>query len=223
VLTVGGGMMFANISDAIAAAQNGDTIAVLAGTYVDVSSYSERNIITAANITMVGIGGMVHMEMGKQGLANGKGLLVVENGLTIRNFEFSGMTDGSIYGNLAGIRHEGGNLVIENCYFHDGQEGILGGVAGTTVTIDHSEFARLGAGDGYSHGIYIGNANSLTITNSYFHEANVGHEIKSRALSTVIENNVIADLNGTASYDIDIPNGGNLVVENNTIEKGPNA
>src|SRR5271165_5793843 len=80
VLTVGVGKEFATISEAIAAAHDNDVIAVDAGTYVDTSNWTDHNIITAANVTIEGVGGMVHYEMGPQGLANGKGLFDVENG-----------------------------------------------------------------------------------------------------------------------------------------------
>src|SRR3984893_3466492 len=65
---------------------------------------------------------------------------------------------------------------------------------------------------------------TLWITNSYIHEAVVGHEIKSRAANNIIENDRIANgPNGTASYEIDLPNGCNATIQNNFIEKGPNA
>ncbi len=225
VLTVGVGKQFATISDAIAAAHDNDVIAVDAGTYVDTSNNSHGNVITAANVTIEGVGGMVHFEMGPQGLANGKGLLDVENGLTLKNFELSGATDPDSNG--AGIRVDGGNLTVINSYIHDNQDGILDTApsgSNTTVTIDHSEFANNGAGDGQSHNIYINDVNSLTVTNSVFTGASVGHEIKSRAANTTITNNVIADgPTGTASYSIDIPDGGVANVSGNVIEKGPNA
>ena len=61
---------------------------------------------------------------------------------------------------------------------------------------------------------------SLSITNSYFHDADAGHEIKSRAEVNTIENNRIFDNYGTASYSIDLPNGGQDIVSGNMIEKG---
>ena len=65
---------------------------------------------------------------------------------------------------------------------------------------------------------------TLTLEHSAFLDAVVGHEIKSRAENTIITNNVIADgATGTASYSIDLPNGGNAIIEHNVIEKGPNA
>ena len=51
----------------------------------------------------------------------------------------------------------------------------------------------------------------------------VGHEIKSRALTTTITNSRIYDLNSTASLSIDLPNGGNALIQNNVIEQGPNS
>ena len=63
---------------------------------------------------------------------------------------------------------------------------------------------------------------TLTLENSRFLDAVVGHEIKSRAENTIIKNNLIADgPTGTASYSIDLPNGGNAIIEHNRIEKGP--
>ena len=58
--------------------------------------------------------------------------------------------------------------------------------------------------------IYISAAiASFSITNSYIHDAVVGHEVKSRAANNIITGNRIFDNNGSASYSIDMPNGGN--------------
>ena len=48
-----------------------------------------------------------------------------------------------------------------------------------------------------------------------------GHEVKSRAARTIIENNVIASLTGVDSRQIDLPNGGDIVIRGNVLEKGP--
>ena len=53
-------------------------------------------------------------------------------------------------------------------------------------------------------------------------DAEVGHEVKSRAQNNTITGNAIADGNETASYTIDLPNGGNATITGNTIEQGPN-
>jgi hypothetical protein len=175
-------------------------------------------------VHIVAMGGMVN-EVATQPPPNDKGLITVNANLSIQGFTFTGGSDGSPDGNVAGIRLQGGNLSVSYCYFHNMQEGLLADPDPTaTVTIDHSEFADNGTGDGYTHNLYVGSVASLTITNSYFHGAVVGHEIKSRAAVTTISNNVIADgPTGSASYDIDIPNGGVARITNNVIEKGPDA
>jgi hypothetical protein len=50
----------------------------------------------------------------------------------------------------------------------------------------------------------------------------VGHEIRSRATVTIVNNTRVVDrATGTASYGIDLPNGGAASITNNSIEKGP--
>ena len=63
------------------------------------------------------------------------------------------------------------------------------------------------------------------MTNSVFENAQVGHELKSRAEVNTLTNNVfISGVGiGTGSYDIDLPNGGKDSLTDNTIIKGPNA
>ena len=215
VLTAGYGQEYATLGAAVAASHDGDTIYVAAGTYYDDSA------IINTKISIVGVGGMAHFVATKP-IANSKGILVTNTDVTIDHLEFSGATVGS--GNGAGIRYEGGKLTIENSYFHDNQEGILAAsVAGGAITIDHSEFAHNGTGNGYTHNIYVDHIANLTVTNSYLHDAPVGHELKSRATNTTILDNRIDDANGTASYSIDLPNGGNAVIQGNIIRQGPNS
>src|SRR4051794_2766107 len=212
ILTVGLGEQFAKISDAIAAAQNGDTINVDAGTYTN--DYASIN----KNITLQGVGGMVSM-VSTGLISNGKAIFITSGNITINNFEFSGakVTDA----NGAGIRYEGGNLTLNNSYFHGNQDGLLGASSPTgTLTINNSEFAFNGTGDGQTHNLYVNKIANLTIDNSYFHDASEGHEIKSRALNTTITNSRIYDMNGTASYSIDLPWGGNALIQNNIIQQG---
>ena len=127
-------------------------------------------------------------------------------------------------GNGAAIRYEGGRLTLNNDYFHNNQEGLLAASdPNGVITINHSEFAFNGDGSGFTHNLYVNNLAQLIITNSYFHDAAEGHEIKSRAQNTTITNDRIFDNNGTASYSIDLPNGGNATIQNNIIEQGPNS
>jgi len=222
ILTVGAGKEYATIGAAVAAARNGDIIEVSAGTYTN-----DFATITA-NITLIGVGGMVNM-VATAPPTNLKGIITVDASCTIENFSFSGCAiDAADGGNGAGIRYEGGNMVLQNDSFTDNQDGILAfpvlGLASNTIVLNDDTFNANGSGTGYTHNAYIGGVDSLTVTNCIFEQANAGHELKSRALVNTITNNSFYDgPTADPSYDIDLPNGGTDVVENNTIEKGPNA
>jgi len=218
ILSVGTGQAYSTIAAAIAASQDGDTVQVQAGTYVnDFATINTRILIQS-------VGGMANL-VATTPPPDGKAYFTTNTDVSLDHLAFSGVRVADQNG--SGIRYQGSNLTVTNCYFHDNQEGILGnpGVAGTgTIVIKNSEFARNGAGDGYSHNLYIGHVAKLIIDNSYFHDAVVGHEIKSRAEATTITNSRIQNgPNGTASYGIDLPNGGVGVIQNNIIHKGPNA
>lgn len=222
ILTVGIGSAFQyhTISSAIAASQNGDTIRVQAGTYTNDTA------IIRTSINLEAVGGRVVMKE-TVAVPNQKGILVVGTydtapTVSIDGFDFTGAQTPN-GNNGAGVRYQNGNLTLTNDYFHNNQNGILATptVAGTgSIVIDHSEFAFNGRGDGYTHNIYIGDIGSFTLTNSYSHDTAEGHEVKSRAENNVITNNRIFDNASTSSYSIDLPNGGNALISQNTIEQG---
>ena len=215
-LTVGAGKEFLTISAAVAASHDGDVIAVDAGTYTN--DFATIN----TKITIEGVGGMVHL-VATEAPPNGKAILVADTDVTIDHLEFSGAAVPD--GNGAGIRYEAGNLTITNSYFHDNQDGLLAADNPSgSITIKNSEFSHNGTGDGFTHNLYVGEVGALTITGSYFHDAVVGHEIKSWAELTVISDTRIDDgPNGTASFSVDLPNGGQVILSNNVIEQGPNS
>lgn len=218
VLEVGAGKTYAVPSAAAAVAQNGDVIKISAGDYRgDVTTWSR------SNLTVCGVGGRARLYADGRS-AQGKAIWVITgSNVTIDSLEFHQATVPDKNG--AGIRAEHtGQLRIVNSGFYDNENGILGGTGTAEVLIERSEFARNGYGDGYSHNIYIGTAARLTVRASYFHEAKVGHNLKSRAAINVLENSYFMDgPSGTASYLVDFPNGGQVSLRGNLFHKGPNA
>ena len=213
---VGPGKTYSVPSAAAAAAQAGDVIKISAGDYRgDVTSWY------ANNLTICGVGGRARLYAdGKD--AQGKAIWVISgDNVTVDSIEFH---DAKVPDqNGAGIRAEGGSLTVRNSGFFDNEDGILGGDSGT-VTIDGSEFARNGYGDGQSHNLYVGYATSLVVTRSYFHEAKIGHNLKSRAKVNRIEDSYFMDgPAGTSSYLNDFPSGGAVYLRGNVYQKGPNA
>jgi len=212
ILRVGVGQTFSTLASAVTAAQNGDTILLAPGTYTNDFA------TVAKSITIKGDGGMARL-VATVPPPNGKAILVTRGDITIENIEFSGARVADRNG--AGIRFEGGNLTVVNSAFRNNENGILAGSwANSSITVRNSEFERNGAGDGRSHGLYVGKITNLTVENSYFHDTQVGHHIKSRALATTVSNTRLQDETGSASYSVDVPNGGVVRLVDNVFEQG---
>lgn len=222
-LEVGPGKTYAKPSDAIKAANAGDTIEI------DASGTYDGDTVTWStdNLTVRGVNGRPKINTAAPD--GGKGIFtILATNATIENIEFSGAQSGD--NNGAGIRHQGVNLTVRGCYFHDNQDGILGAPSDDqgatthdgigTVLIETSEFAHNGAGDGQSHNMYLNHYASFTLRFSYSHGAVEGHLVKSRAYKSFILYNRLTDEAGTeASYELDLPNGGTSYVIGNLIEQ----
>ncbi len=219
-LVVGEGREFKLPSDAIAAARTGDTVQIQPGEYFDCA------VVKANKLTIEGVGDADKVLMTDKS-CGGKGLLVTTgNDITVRNLTLtrSRVPDG----NGAGIRSENSNLTVEGVRFINNQNGILSNAETPgTIIIKNSLFDRngyCGNNGGCAHGVYITGAALLHIEGSTFTGTKSGHSIKSRALRTEVIGCTIEDgEDGTASYLIEVPNGGSLVVRGNTLEKGPHA
>lgn len=217
--TVGPGHEYAKPCAAIAAAKPGDRIRIDAkgnGRYDgDVCESG------TARLTIEGFNGRARIDA-KGRNAAGKGIWVLSGPDTVvRNVELSGAKVPDRNG--AAIRLEGdGDLRLQNVDFHHNEDGILVTASATksSVVIERSTFAANGAGDGQSHNIYIARARSFTMRRSTSRSARVGHLVKSRAARNTIERNRLTSRAGTASYELDLPDGGVARVADNVIEQG---
>ncbi|HEY1930798.1 MAG TPA: right-handed parallel beta-helix repeat-containing protein [Acetobacteraceae bacterium] len=234
-----GGGEFASLSSAVASATAGYNAA---NTYtIDIDPGTYLNSATIVNIPLTiqndnpTAGAVVLNDSADQGatptyaIPNLKGILVTNAAVTVNGLTFEGaavpVADG---GNGAGIRAQAGNLSVYNSSFIDDQDGILTNPdAAMNVLIDNSVFDgngnATGPDAGFTHAIYVGEDASLTVEDSTFNGTQAGHDIKSRAASTTIADNYLDDgVTGTASYAIDVPNGGVATIEGNTIVQGTN-
>lgn len=219
MLEVGPGKPYLVPSAAANAAQAGDVIRIAAGDYRgDAATWND------SNLTICGVGGRARL-FADGSNAQGKGLWVVSgSNITIDNIEFRGAAVPDQNG--AGMRAEhGGELRILNSGFYDNENGLLAASgSGSSITIDSSEFARNGRGDGFTHNLYVNQIDRLTVNSSYFHEARIGHNFKSRARESILQNSYFMDgPTGTSSYLAEFPNGGRVVLKGNMFHKGPNA
>jgi len=194
-------------------AKDGDTVEILPGEYRgSVAVWSQKSL------TIRGVGKRPVLIANGHSAEN-KAIWVVRGGnIIVENIEFRGARVAA--GNGAGIRFERGHLTIRGCAFADNETGILtANRTGMELTIVNSVFERAPNEPGpLHHLLYVGAIDKLTVTGSRFHQGYRGHLIKTRARENHILYNLIVDNEGgSASYELDIPNGGLAFVIGNVI------
>jgi hypothetical protein len=217
-LRVGPGERFALPSQAAAAARDGDTVLIAAGRYADCAVWRAARLTVAAE-GPVEISGPV---------CDGKALFVAAGpGLVLEDIAFRGAA--SPDDNGAGVRAEGGDLTVRRARFEDNQAGILtrAEMPGATLLVEDSVFLRNGAPSRFGHAcgghaLYAGHLALVAIRRSRFQATRVCHHVKSRAARTEVTGSLIEDgPEGGASYLVDLPNGGDLLLADSTLAKGP--
>lgn len=234
---------FFELSNAIDAANAdpGSTIYLAPGTY---SGGELPNILASLTIALdpaygapSGSAILNTTPTGSKGLltvpSNVSNVTLSVNGLTFENAAISD-ADG---GNGAGIRFQStgpSSLLVANSTFLGNQNGILTGFGAPladellAVSISNSLFANNGSGSGFTHGIYIF-AQSLNVSDSIFCGTLAGHDIKSRAAVTTVTGSSFYDGIagpdsrcgiGSASYSVDLPNGGKATLSDDEFFQG---
>ena len=213
-LSVGPGKRFPMPCSALTTAADGDTVEIdAAGSY-----NGDVCVIRANNLTIRGVNGRPKITAGGQN-AVGKGTWVLYGAnTTIDNVEMSGAAVPDQNG--ASVRLDAPNLTLRNSYLHHNENGLMtNGDPQSNVVIEDSEFSDNGLGTGYTHNVYIGNINSLVFRGSYSHDANVGHNLKSRARTNTIVYSRFSSSYNQPSYEIDLPNAGTSYIIGNVIQQ----
>lgn len=214
ILQVGPTRAIKTIAESARLARDGDTIEVDAGEYT-----GDVAVWTQDQMTLRAVGGRVKL-IAAGAAAEEKAIWVMRGGqASVEGFDFVGARVPGKNG--AGIRFEKGLLRVRNCTFTDNENGILtSNQPDAELEIENSEFGRNGHGDGQSHNLYVGAIALLKVTGSYFHHANVGHLLKSRAAVNHIFYNRLTDgPGGRASYELEFANGGIAYVVGNIIQQ----
>jgi hypothetical protein len=215
VIRVGPGKNVKTLAEASKLAVAGALIEVDAGEYAgDVAVWMQDRL------TILAVGGRVKLRAAGVA-AEGKAIWVVRaKGMRVDGFDFEGAA--VPHRNGAGIRFETGSLSVRNCSFMHNEMGLLAGNDPTAVLeVENSEFAHNQRADGHNHNLYVGRIARLSVTGSYFHSAHIGHLLKSRAaVNQIVGNRLIDGPNGTASYELEFPDGGVAYVVGNVIEQG---
>ena len=207
-----------SLQEALQAARDGDTVALLPGEYK-----THVGVITQKRLTLRSVAERAVL-IAPPRVAERKAIVVVRgDDITIENLEFRGARADDANG--AGIRHETGKLTVRNCLFLDNENGILtGNDAAAELVVEDSEFGLAPRVEGgLHHLLYVGRIGRFSIRGSRFYSGHEGHLIKSRARENRITYNLIHDGDeGQASYEIDLPNAGLAWIIGNVIGQGPN-
>ena len=169
------------------------------------------------DITIRAVGGRVRL-LAQGAAAEGKGIWVVRaQRMKVEGFDFEGAAVPSRNG--AGIRLETGSLLAKDCRFRYNEMGLLtNNDPNTVLEVEGCEFAHNQRPDGHNHNLYVGQIARLTVISSHFHHGHIGHLLKSRAaMSHIINSRLVDGADGTASYELEFPNGGMAYVVGNII------
>jgi len=213
IIRVGPDEAITRIADAASRAKDGDLVEIHPGTYTaDVPVWPQKQL------TIVGIGDGPTLDADGT-VAEGKAIWVFPQGdFKVSNIAFRGARAGDRNG--AAIRFEHGRLELDNCRFEDNQMGVLtSNFSDAELTIHNSQFSHaVHQTDTLPHLLYAGRIGRLEVTGSRFHGGYWGHLIKSRARKTVLRYNFIYDgPGGEASYEVEFPAGGDVLMVGNII------
>jgi hypothetical protein len=151
----------------------------------------------------------------------GKGTFIVDANASFSGFDISGAAGDGIG---AAFRHQGGDLVIRRTRIHGCENGLLGPAryVDCSLSVDDCDVYDNGTGTGQTHGLYVGAIASFTCVRSRFRATSIGHHIKSRARRTSVRDcEVGTDFAGDESYNVDVPQGGDVVIASCRMRQGP--
>lgn len=205
------GVEFDDFKKSLSAIKDGSTVFLTKGVY------KEGAYITSSNISILGESGVVFdgATVDEKAAFVFTGRNIVVESIECRNIRVRD-------GNGACIRFEGENLTVRDLYVHDSESGIMtSGSHKGFVDIAFSRFERLGNRNGYAHAMYI-IADQFTLRYSQVTSTkDQGSGIKSRAKKVVIENSLLASLEGVDSRLIDMASYGELIVRDSILQEGP--
>jgi hypothetical protein len=210
---------YASLQQAVDAIGGGSgTIVIAPGTYRDcaVQEAGRVSFVAAQPGTVIFNGGICRE---KATLVLSGAAARVE-GITFENLRVAD-------GNGAGIRLEGGDLIVTESLFRDSESGILSANdKKSSIRVERSTFSRLGRCDrdlACAHSIYIGEYGSLSVVRSRFEKGMGGHYVKSRAPRIEVVDSSFDDTAGTATnYMIDLPHGAVGTIARNAFVQGKN-
>ena len=205
-----------SLEQALAQAQDGDTIELLPGEYAGTPLVIENK-----RLLIRGMGKRPLIKAADK-LTSARALWLVRGGqVTIENLEFRGARANDREG--AGVRMEGGRLHLRKVALYDNENGVNAAASEQAeLRIEDCEFGLAPrVVGGLHHLLNVGRIAKLHISGSRFQQGFEGQLIKTRARENIITYNFIHDgMRGGASYEIEVANGGLASIIGNVIGQG---
>lgn len=205
------------LNEALAQAADGDVIELMPGTY------TTRVLLENRRLTLRGLRGA------EPALVKGEGRPMAEKALwtvrggevVIEDLEFRGAR--SVEGSGAGLRQEGGRLLLRRCRFFDNEHSLVAANdEKAEIAVEAGVFGMAPrVVGGLHHLVSIGRIARFEVSGTRFQQGFEGHLLKTRARINRIAYNFIHDgMRGGASLEIDIAGGGLATVIGNVIGQG---
>lgn len=142
-------------------------------------------------------------------------MLAVGTDLTVEDVEVTGARGPD--NNEACFRNEPGTrFTVRRVECHGSNNGILG--SGGSWLIEDSHFYDNGAGDGFSHNLYLsGDCSEVIFRRSTSERARGGHAFKSRCRTSTIEGSTLTD--NTVGDAAEFSYGGTVTISNTVIHQ----
>jgi hypothetical protein len=206
-----------SLEQALAQAADGDVIELMPG------EYSARLLIENRRLTFRGLRGAEPATIKGDGRAmDDKALWTVRGGtVLIEDLVFRGAR--GVDGSGAGLRQEGGRLVLRRCRFFDNEHALVAANdPEAQISVEAGVFGMAPRVEGgLHHLVSIGRIDRFEVSGTRFQQGFEGHLLKTRARVNHIAYNFIHDgLGGGASLELDIAGGGLATVIGNIIGQG---
>jgi hypothetical protein len=207
----------ASLGEALLRAADGDVIELLPGRYRGV-----HLVLEGRRLTLRGLGEPRPVIDGEGRPGAHRALVTVRGGeVVLENLEIRGARASD--GQGAGVRVESGRVTLRRLRLQDNEHGLhaLNDPQGEIV-VEASEFGLAPrVVGGLHHLLNVGRIARLSVSGSRFQQGFEGHLIKSRAAVTELFYNMIHDgPRGGASYEVDLPAGGEALLVGNIIGQG---
>jgi len=230
------GVAYNTLPLAHAAAQPGDTITVLPGSYIHGKTYISKN-----NLTIRGSNAVTRPKITQNDASNARFLDLASGiSITVENIEFIGKKVGAFYPQeeYNFLYTNGGSytVTVRNCHVREFGNGIqIGFHPQGNLIVENCNFENNGNWDGHTHHIYA-ECDYVTVRGSWIHNSKTraqyvteygvgnewrtsqGHLIKSRSKHLLVQACRLTTEAGETNRCIDCGNGGDLTVTGCHIE-----